>query len=269
MGYATKVELDNNGYVQRESLVSLTSADWGDWVEDRIHDRIKLMVRGDRDDINISLFSRLICNLETPQRTTAYEGIRQCLDRAYERRAHDGADWGDNSLDDLLLLVGGVETKPVGDNYIHQDTYFAERSEVITRFLDIVIPSPDSSYPDIDVYSRLLQTLCGIEAKLPLEFWLKQLQVSQGYAPLCFSGASYNSSDDAIELLSHVDWSSAKNRDRMELTLFYFYFVNHDNPEVSKALERKKQSFSQEVQPLFERAESMASELVEYERESI
>ncbi len=273
MGYESKVQVDEQGIVRRESLVGLTSGDWGAWVKDQIHEKQRVFFIRDRGDYSTtSIFTDLIPDLEASGRFKAYEGIAQCLDRAYEDRkpGTESADWNDIQLDDLLSLVGGVETKFEGHDCTHQDTYFAERANAIARFLDVVEPRPcfEFSETERDLYFRTLQALCGTEAKLPYEFWAKHLEKSpSAYGFVCFSGASNNSPYDGINLLSYVDWSNEDARQRMNGSLLSFYYDHHGDSKVIEAIEKKKLELPKETHKVFTEAKEEAAELVEKDRE--
>ena len=267
MGYNTKVQVDERGIIQKESVVDLTSQDWGTWIEDQLHGRglVHAFVEGELAE---SLFLELVPYLELPQRFKTYEGIIQCLDAAYKNKKSGARkkSWTDIPLDDLLSLVGGIETKWEGSDCQHQDTYFGSRSYSLTRFLDVVNAKPTFIFSEDsrDIYFRVLQALCSTEAKLSYEFWAKHLQKSpRVYGMLCFSGAANNSPYDGINLLSHVDWSDEETRNRMEGSLLIFYGDNHANIEVIAAIEKKKLELPLKVQAIFDEAKEGAVELVE------
>jgi len=276
MDYEIKVQLDDFGTVQPDSLKSLTSEEWGNWVQDQIHGIQRVRFSGDhtaypRDYSTTSIFSDLIPDLEASERVKAYGGIVQCLDRAYEDRESnlEGSVWNDVQLDDLLFLVAVVETRTEGHNCTHQDTYFAERVDTISKFLDVVEPRPSFEYSETkrDLYFRTLGALCGTEAKLPSGFWHEQLKKSPSvYAPVCFEGATNNSPYDGISLLSHVNWSNDLTRNRMADALMFFYYQNHGDEEVIGKIDRKKLELPEEVQPIFAEAKQEAAELVEKDK---
>ena len=265
MSYKTKVHLDDFGYVESDSLTVLTSDDWKEWVHDQLHGRgIIISVGKDRiGEPPSALFLDEIQNLEFSNRVKAYHGIEQCLDRAYEVITwnRSRSEWTDGPLDDLLFLVGGAEEKYEEINsewsFRHQDTYFADRTDKITRFLDVVEARPDLE--EGDIYVRVLQTLNGIKAKLPYEFWVNSLRKSPSYAALCFGGASENSPYDGINLLSHIDWSDEEVRGIMVGNLPLFYQDYHKDTEVMEAIERKKQELPKSVQSFFNEAKKDAA----------
>ncbi|MEK6842340.1 MAG: hypothetical protein AABX84_00855 [Nanoarchaeota archaeon] len=258
MEYKDKVQLDYHGFINGSSLVSLTSNDWGKWIQDQLNGRgITVSVsKGRSGEPPSFLFLDEIPNLKSSDRVKAYRGIEQCLDRAYKIRTNSSAesDWGDIPLDDLLFLVGGVEDKyeEINSewNFRHQDTYFAERSDKITRFLDVIEARPDVE--ENDVYAGVLQALNGTKSKLPYEFWVKALGKSPRYAALCFGGASNNSPYDGINLLPYIDWSDEEVKCVMKGNLPLFYQDYHKDKDVMEAIERKKQELSKSVQSLFD-----------------
>lgn len=270
MTYEKKVRVDDQGIIQKKSLVALTSQDWNDWVNDQLHQRGKVsaFVEGESPE---SLFLELVPYLDGSQRFKAYDGALQCLDRAYDVRKKETPekDWGDIPLDDLLSLVGGIETKWEGNDCHNQDVYFGIRSDAITRFLDVVESKPSFTFSEKsrDLYFRTLQALCGTEAKLPYEFWAKHLKKSpRVYGMICFSGAANNSPSDGIKLLSHVDWSDEEARNRMEGSLLSFYHEHYRFKDIIEAIERKKLELPQEAQEVFDEAKEGAAELVEKDK---
>lgn len=274
MGYEATVKVDDYGTVQKDSLTALTSEKWGAWVNDQIHEKQRVMFGRDKGDYSTtSIFSDLIPDLERSERFKAYEGIKECLDRAYEDRKsnHEGFEWNNAQLDNLLLLVCGVETRDEGWDCTHQDTYFAERVNTISRFLDVVESRPSFELlgTEHDLYFRVLQALNGVEAKLPYEFWSEELQKSPSvYADVCFSGAANNSPYDGINILSHIDWSTyGETRSRMQNSLMFFYYVHHSDSEVIGTIDRKKEEFPEEVQQIFVEAKEEAAELVEKDKQ--
>lgn len=270
MAYETKVRIDDRGTIQKKSLVTITPQDWSDWVKDQLHNQRKVFpfVDGEAPE---SLFLGLIPHLDSPQRFKAYEGVKQCLDKAYEIRKNKtvSAVWGDVPLDDLFSLVGGIESICEKEDYRHQDVYFGIRQEQLTRFLDVVEAKPSFTFfeENRDLYFRVLQALCGTEAKLSYEFWAKHLEKSPAvYGSVCFSGAANNSPSDGITLLSHVDWSDEEARIRMEGSLLSFYYENHKFTDIIEAIERKKLELPTEAHDVFEQAQEGAAELVEKDK---
>ncbi|MFA6462227.1 MAG: hypothetical protein WCV90_08250 [Candidatus Woesearchaeota archaeon] len=266
MGYDTKLVIDDQGALKIDSLTALTSEDWGDWIRDQLQERMVVMISGEHEDDSTSVFSRHVPYLDPSERIKAYEGITQCLDGAYQERKDDSkrSQWNDHFLDSLLFLTGDIESRSERDGFNHQDDYFAQRSELITRFLEILEakPSLSSSRKKIDLYGRTLQALCGTQSKLPLEFWNKQLELSPSvYGSVCFSGASYNSPYDGIAIISQVDWSE-RTKWTMHGSLLYFYHKHYGDKEVIEAIERKKLELPARAHEVFDLAKSGADRLV-------
>ena len=255
MTYETKVKIDDLCFVQQESLLTLTAEDWNEWVTDRLHNKDKIGSElGKGDYAPSEIFNKIIPYLEYAQRTTAYEGIVQCLDEAYEQKKSRSNDlWGDDSLNDLLFLTGTIEYQEDDEDPKPQDNYFNKKSDKIMRFLDVVESKPRSvDEKSLDLYATTLLSLGDINAKLPYEFWLRNLQRSPSrYAHICFGGAMVNSPYDAFKLLPHIDWSDEETRDQM----FTYLSVMEDfDRDTAKAFEEHKAQLPKIAQDIIDDA---------------
>jgi|GEM_PF-2707548 len=262
MSYLNKVKVSDEGELDLDSLTSLTSLDWKEWIKERLHGSMDLMINEGHDGDETSIFTSYVPELDYAVRVKAYEGIANNLNQAYEeRKSGSSLTWDDRSLDMLLFLTVCIETQSEGIKSVHQDNYFAEKGEIITRFLDVIEAKP-SFKSEVDLYARTLQALCGTQTKRPLEFWNTQLNISPCvYGSLCFSGACYNSPYDGITLLPKVDWSNKECEGRMHGSLLSFYIEYKDDAEVMAAIERIKPSLPKRVIKVFNFNKKIAEDI--------
>ncbi|MEK6981862.1 MAG: hypothetical protein AABX38_02930 [Candidatus Micrarchaeota archaeon] len=214
MTYKDKVYPGQKPEQNRAGLLKLTPNDWAAWMKDRLHKNDGWDHQNDRSEIEDSdqfpyqfphaIFREIAIQLEEA-RPSIFVGLNVCLDEVYSSKE----TWKPQAIDRLLLL-----SNDFGSEY----GIFRENIDKIKRFLGIFRPNPidlvSSSPEEVDLYGRTIQTLVGIGARLPFEFWAAQLEISkQYYAAMSLMGAFTNSLEDGFNLMQRIDWKidSAKN----------------------------------------------------------
>lgn len=238
MGYQDKIRLiEREGwppFIDTESCTNLNALEWADFIKDRLHGRESPSIPACRDELSHEIFESLAKDFKELEKPIC-EGIRNCLDRAYDSLAQKRRDWRRESIEELLSLIfnigygyGTDEEKNPCEHPFYNDF------EKIKRFLEVTPPKP--SRRSLDLYARTLSTLCDLRAPLTYEFWVEQLEISPLYADICFDAMMSRSVDNALRMLHQINWEKRTNRPRMESLLEIFFEDHKKNEETMKKI---------------------------------
>jgi len=194
-GYTEAIRWTEEEGYRLGNLQYLTTPQWAEWIEDRLHHRDPFPGPDPRQDEDPEfLFIDLIPQLGLARRSAelAIEGlVASALTRP----------WQAGPLCGLLYLVERLRVVDCGvDIYV----YLEQHCE----------PQPAASVGEADPYARALAALAALEGNRPIAevaIWRKWARKNlTAYLPLCFSRLGETDPDKAFALLEKTDFSDGE-----------------------------------------------------------
>jgi len=266
MPYREKIKFLKGGKINRESYKSLNFADWADCIRDHLNG-VGYALPDDQEGLAHSAFVAIARGLDGEVEKAIQGGIRICLKDAHDSFKQRNCAWSVSGLDQLLSLTNNIGYADIGTKREDRQHPLIGEASTIQLFLGMFEPKPELLFnPQAegqDIYFRALQTLAGIRAKLPYEFWEQNLAYAPDkYAGVCCRGAFYNSLEGGLRLFHHVDWGSERAHGLIADFLSYFLYNHRNNKVITKRILAEKSELPETARNIldlaYQQSQSMA-----------
>ena len=246
--------VDKNGFIEIDSVNSLSFSDLRNWIKMVLTTK-DLGAGSFRTESPYNFLERVYHQLDSYVREAFHDAV---LNHLADVAQNPNSEWREEQIDQLLLLVAAIFGKSPRSKAPLDLLLYASGQERFSR-----------NNKNVNLHWRILQTLIALQYQTQPEFWYEQFRkYGEEYAPIVISGLSL------IGISKTFEWIKENASNKAVITALFrrlpLMVEEHGTTQISSHLEGLIAVIPQKrMADLFEHAERLGIELMEFEKEII